>query len=124
MVKVSRDEVPDLPPNYSKSLNKVVKKLMTKDQQKRPSIIEVLGFIEIRKSCKILLETLPEVYEGFVSKDVRKKPILELSYEDDSEEEEKQMQMITRKFHLNKDMNDLMRSHKQIPIQSQSTQTL
>ena len=114
MMKVSNSDAPDLPKTYSKSLNKMLKRLLTKDQHKRPSISEVLSFLEVRKACKRLLEEKPEIYNGVIPKEFKKKPILELDYED-SDEDEKHMDMINKKFHLHQDITRMMRSQKIIP---------
>ena len=119
-MKVSNSEAPDLPNTYSKSLNKMLKRLLTKDQHKRPSISEVLSFLEVRKACKRLLENKPEIYSEFIPKECKKKPILELDYED-SDEDEKQMDMINKKFHLHQDITRMMRSQKIIPTKSRGS---
>ena len=119
MMKVSNSEAPDLPPKYSKALNKMLKKLLTKNQHKRPSIDQVLSFLEVRKACKRLLEENPNIYQNILSKEFKKKPILELSYED-SDDDEKQMEMINKKFHLHQDINRMMRAQKIIPVNMQS----
>lgn len=119
-MKVSNSEAPDLPPNYSKSLNKMLKKLLTKDQHKRPSITEVLSFLEVRKACKRLLESRPQIYANIISEQFKKKPILELDYED-SDEEKREMDIINKKFHLHQDISRIMRSQKLIPVNAQST---
>ena len=94
---------------------------MNKNQVKRPSIEEVLNISEVRKACKILLEERPEIYTNVIpEKLTKKKPILELSYED-SEDDEKQMQMINQKFHLHQDMTRHMRSERIIPTNLNST---
>ena len=118
-MKVWNSEAPDLPPRFSKSLNKMLKKLLTKDQHKRPSISQVLCFLEVRKACKRLLEEKPEVYKDIISKEFKKKPILELSYED-SDEDERHMEIINKKFHLHQDISRMMRSQKIIPVNMQS----
>jgi hypothetical protein len=96
----------------------MLKKLLTKDQHKRPSITEVLSFLEVRKACKRLLEDKPEVYKNIISDQFKRKPILELDYEDS--EDEKEMEMINKKFHLHQDITRMMRSQKMIPVNNQS----
>ena len=123
MMKISNSEPPDLPPTYSPSLNKMLKKLLIKDQVKRPSISEVLAFLEVRKACKRLLEEKPLVYKNIISEQFKKKPILELDYED-SDDEEKQMEMINKKFHVHQDITRMMRSQKIISTNNNNSRNI
>jgi serine/threonine protein kinase len=110
-MKITSKEVPDLPSNFSKNLNKLLKKLMNKEQDKRYSIDEVLSIYEVRKSCQKLLEKFPNRYKDIIVLNKKKNLILDLSYED-SDEDNRHLEMINMKFKLHEDMSKMMNSDK------------
>lgn len=110
-MKITSKEVPDLPSNFSKNLNKLLKKLMNKEQEKRYSIDEVLSIYEVRKSCQKLLEKFPNKYKDIIVLNKKKNLILDLSYED-SDEDNRHLEMINMKFKLHEDMSKMMNSEK------------
>ncbi|KAK0045182.1 serine/threonine-protein kinase Nek11 [Biomphalaria pfeifferi] len=64
MYKIVEKDPPNLPEKYSKDLNDVFKKMLTKDPEKRPSATEVTKIPFIEKHMTKMKETLTEEYKS------------------------------------------------------------
>ncbi|KAH9505755.1 Serine/threonine-protein kinase Nek11 [Bulinus truncatus] len=64
MYKIVEKDPPDLPSKYSKDLNEVFKKMVTKDPEKRPSATEVTKIPFLEKHMTKMKDTLTEEYKA------------------------------------------------------------
>lgn len=114
MTRIINSKPPKLPERFSADLEKLKNRMLLKDQNKRPSIKDVLATPIIKKACQKLLDQFPEKYSGLIMKEGRKMNLM-LDIEDDSEEE-KEIEKIIKNFHLQQDFNKMMRSQKVINV--------
>lgn len=63
--KVMNEEPLAIPERYSFFLRNIIKRMLDKDPSKRPSILQIFEFLEVKQEVNKLISEYPQVYKDF-----------------------------------------------------------